>query len=109
VRKVDVAVAALVVAATATATVVLPGLDDDEPQVSEAPSGEVVEIHPNIGPDRGPVGPEGIVTMDPDEPLVCMMDLDCLLHEVEVAAGITPAVPPPGVISEAAPSPEPAA
>ena len=48
--------------------------------------------------------------MNPDEPFVCMLDLDCLLHEVEVATGIGPAaVPPPAAISKAAPPPEPAA
>jgi hypothetical protein len=107
VRKVDVAVAAGVVAATAMATVVLPGLDD-EPDVSRAPSNEVVEIHHDRF-DRAPSGRDVPVVMDPEEPLVCMLDLDCLLHEVEVAVGITRAVPPPAVMSEAAPAPELAA
>ncbi|HET6752565.1 MAG TPA: hypothetical protein VFH23_01280 [Jiangellaceae bacterium] len=84
-RKVDVAVAAVVVAATAAATVILPALDDDKPEVLQAPSGEVVEIHPD-GLDRGPVERRGPVTMDPEEPLVCIVDIDCLLHEVEGAA-----------------------
>lgn len=107
-RKVDVAVAGVIVAATATATVVLPGLDDDKPDVLEAPTDEVVESHPN-GLERGPGERDG-VSMNPDEPFVCMLDLDCLLHEVEVATGIVPAsAPAPAVITEAAPQPEPAA
>jgi hypothetical protein len=85
VRKVDVAVAAVVVAATAAATVVLPALDDDEPEVLQAPSGEVVEIHPD-GLDRAPGERDWPVTMDLEEPLECMVDLDCLLQEMEDAA-----------------------
>jgi hypothetical protein len=91
VRKVDVAVVAVIVAATATAMVVLPDLGDDRPEVA-TPSGEVVEIHAR--PERVPSGRDAHVAMNPDEPLVCMMDLDCVLHEVEVAAAIVPVVEP---------------
>jgi hypothetical protein len=86
VRKVDLAVAAVVVVATAAAMVVLPALDDDEPEVLPAPSGEVVEIHPD-GLDHDPGKP----VMDPGQPLVCLVDLDCLLQEVEEAAAAAPA------------------
>lgn len=81
-RKLDVAVAAAVVAATAAATVVLPTLDDDRPVEVPALSGEVVEIHPDEL-DRG-----SVVALDSGEPLACMFELDCLMQQVEGATGV---------------------
>jgi hypothetical protein len=103
---VDVAVAAAVVGATASATVLLPALDDDKSEVLQQLRGEVVEIHPNVL-NRAPVVRNGPVMVDANEPLRCMVDLDCLLHEVEVAAGLAAAVPavPEPVDPSAAPPP----
>jgi hypothetical protein len=95
VRKVDLAAVALITVGTVAAAVVLPALEDDKAHVLPAPSYEVVEIYP----DRLDPAPSGLdrypVTMDPDEPFTCMLDLDCLLHEVEVVAGVRPPAPPP--------------
>jgi hypothetical protein len=91
VRKVDVAVAAVVVAATDAAMVALPGLGADEPELLQAPSGEVVEIHPD-GLDHDPGERDWPVTMDLEEPLGCMVHLDCLLQEVQEAVAESPVV-----------------
>jgi hypothetical protein len=55
----------------------------------------VVEIHPE-GLDRAPGERHGPVTMDPEEPSVCMVDIDCLLDEVDAATDIAPAPAPAG-------------
>ena len=91
-----------VTAAAATtgfvATVVVPALSKNEPKVDV----EVKDLPPGTSgssADGGTAGQGGRggtaddppVSMDPDEPLTCMIDLDCLIHEVEVAAGMVPA------------------
>jgi outer membrane biosynthesis protein TonB len=37
---------------------------------------------------------DAVITMDLDKPLVCMLDMDCLLHEVEEAAAAGPPAAP---------------
>jgi hypothetical protein len=91
-----------VTAAAATtgfvATVVVPALSKNEPKVDVA----VEDLPPGTSESSAEGGTAGDgggggtaddppVSMNPDEPLTCMLDLDCLLHEVEVAAGIAPA------------------
>ncbi|HKA84349.1 MAG TPA: hypothetical protein VKD21_10830 [Acidimicrobiales bacterium] len=93
-----------VTAAAATtgivATVVVPALSNNDPKhhlaardtPQAAESGSSSEGSGDAGQgDGGGTGDGPRVTMDPDEPLKCMLDLDCLLHEVDVAAGIVPA------------------
>jgi hypothetical protein len=96
----DVAVLTAVVAAVAVVAVVLPDLDDDKPEVSPPPTGEVVEIHPDeldpapeVAQDPG----EAAVTLGSGQRLACMFQLDCLMEQVEDATGSAPpalAVPP---------------
>jgi hypothetical protein len=96
-----------VTAAAATtgivATVVMPALSDRPPEVtvetasSPSPADGESSTGGSGDTDRGAsegTGDEPVVAMDPDEPLVCMLDLDCLLHEVEEAAAAAPAVAP---------------
>jgi hypothetical protein len=91
VRKVEAAAVAVGLGGAVAATVAMVALDDDEPEVLQAPPGEVVEIDDD-DLDTATDAPEsGPVAMNPDRPFVCLVDLDCLLHEVEVAAGIRPA------------------
>jgi hypothetical protein len=93
-----------VTAAAATtgivATVVVPALSHNEPKhfehetTPDAGSGSWSEGSGDAGQRDGGGAANGVpVAMDPDEPLKCMLDLDCLLHEVEAAAGIAPTVP----------------
>jgi hypothetical protein len=88
----DVAVVAAIVAAIAAVTVVVPSLGDDKPDVSPPPTGEVVEIHPDeldpapdVAQDSGQP-----VTLRPGEPLACMFQVDCLMHQVEDATAGNP-------------------
>jgi hypothetical protein len=96
--------AAAVIVGTVAAAVVVVVLADNNSEVRQAPvSEEVVEIYPDglaPAPDGLDLGP---VTMDPNEPLTCMVDLGCLLHEVAVAGAIVPL--PPATVAP----PEPAA
>jgi hypothetical protein len=92
-----------VTAAAATtgfvATVVVPALSKNEPEahveVRDTPPGTSVSSAEGSGTagrgGRGGTADDRPVSMNPDEPFTCMIDLDCLLHEVEVAAGIAPA------------------
>jgi hypothetical protein len=96
-----------VTAAAATtgfvATVVVPALSSREPKVDVDHEAQPAEGSGSSadssgdsdrrGADDG-TGDDGVVTMDPEEPLVCMLDLDCLLHEV-AAASTQPAPPNP--------------
>jgi hypothetical protein len=104
-----------VTAAAATtgfvATVVVPALSSREPKVdvdheAQPAEGSGSSADSSGDSDRGGAddgtGDDGAVTMDPEEPLVCMLDLDCLLHEVEVAAASTQPAPPnpaPGALA----------
>ena len=93
-----------VTAAAATtgivATVVVPALSKNEPK-HEGPETTAVEDSGSSaeGGTAGQGGRGGTAddppVMNPDEPFTCMIDLDCLLHEVAVAAGIAPASAPP--------------
>ncbi|MGH9228039.1 MAG: hypothetical protein ACRD07_04780 [Acidimicrobiales bacterium] len=88
-------------------TVLMPALSDrahkvfpggDTPQPAD--SGSWTD---GSGGNDGGVGDDGgddaVVTMDPEEPLVCMLDLDCLMREVKVAAAADPPVPAPGTLA----------
>jgi hypothetical protein len=106
VRKLGVAVIAVVVGAVAVATVVLPNHDDDKPEALPPPTGEVVEIHPD-GLDPAPnvaQDPGEPVMLRPGQPLACMFRLDCLMEQVEDATGSTapevalPPVAPPDTV-----------
>jgi hypothetical protein len=96
-----------VTAAAATtgivATVVMPALSDRPPKVtvetasSPSPADGESSTGGSGDTDRGAsegTGDEPVVAMDPDEPLVCMLDMDCLLHEVDVAAAAPSAALP---------------
>jgi hypothetical protein len=115
-----------VTAAAATtgfvATVVVPALSKNEPkhieerETTPAPgSGSSAEGSGSAGEGGGGgTADDPPVSMNPDEPFTCMIDLDCLLHEVEVAAGIAPAsvtpttVPtPPTTTPTTGPAPTP--
>ena len=99
-------VAVGVTAAAATtgivATVVMPALSDRPPRetaeykppaAAESESSTDRSGDTDRGASEG-TGDEPVVAMDPDEPLVCMLDMDCLLHEVDVAAAAPSAALP---------------
>ena len=109
-----------VTAAAATtgivATVVVPALSDHPPRVVEreappaADRGSSTDSSDGSGDGDGRgTGHDSDVTWNPDEPIVCMLDLDCLDVMTKaaadpVAAAVTPGVPPE-VLLPAADSP----
>jgi hypothetical protein len=107
---VTTAVAIGVTAAAATtgfvATVVVPALSTNEPKHAEERETTAVEKSESSAEGSGTAGRGGRggtaddppVSMDPKEPFTCMIDLDCLIHEVELAAGIAPASAPPTTV-----------
>jgi hypothetical protein len=87
VRKLDVALLTAVAAAIAVAAAVLPNLDDDKPEVLP-PAGEVVEIHADeLDPAPAERDPGNGVVLNTGQPLACMFRVDCLMEQVEEAAG----------------------
>jgi hypothetical protein len=88
-----------VTAAAATtgivATVVMPALSGNEQKVHIKPNAPSTEDNGSStdgsrDADHGGGGDGPVVTMNPEEPLVCMLDLGCLINEVREAAGLPP-------------------
>jgi hypothetical protein len=86
-------------------------LDDDKPEAFPPPTGEVVEIHPDElepAPDvaRDPGEP---AVLGSGEPLACMLQVDCLMDQVENVANapsavVAPVLPPDMVPGELPPA-----
>jgi hypothetical protein len=82
-------VAVVLVAGIAAAFALIAG--SAEPKALEAPPpDEVVVIYPD--------------SRDPNEPIACMFELDCLMRQIEAATGVPAASSPPGELAPAVPS-----
>jgi hypothetical protein len=109
-----------VTAAAATtgfvATVVVPALSNNEPKhfeerktTADTDNASSSDGSEDGQGDGGGTADGAAVIMDLDEPLVCMLDMDCLLHEVEIAAdtaSAVPATPAPGTVAADAATPD---
>jgi hypothetical protein len=81
------AIGATIAIGVVAAGVVMAAVSGHEPKVIEE-----YQSTPPDPPDR-----DAVLTFDPAEPLVCMFDLQCLLHEVRVTGEAPSPMEPPTV------------